>query len=100
MFYGVPADEDITDVEWLGDVGRLGWVVFMKDERIRRRPAEKAALIEHAIKCFVIARGDLPAEEMGRRFIVNLAAIEVACASSGPFIYAVHDSRITKLKLD
>jgi hypothetical protein len=33
--YGVPKDEAVTDVEWLADIGNLGWAVFMKDERIR-----------------------------------------------------------------
>jgi PIN like domain len=29
--YGIPADEDIADDEWLEAAGRRGWVVFMKD---------------------------------------------------------------------
>jgi hypothetical protein len=42
--YGVPRDQDVTDVEWLADIGNLGWAVFMKDERIRYKPAERAAV--------------------------------------------------------
>lgn len=32
--YGVPHDEAVADVEWLRLVGRQGWPVLMKDERI------------------------------------------------------------------
>jgi hypothetical protein len=38
--YGVPADETIVDVDWLTGSGQQGWVVLMKDERIRYHPAE------------------------------------------------------------
>lgn len=41
--YGVPADERVADTEWLELAGRMGWVVFMKDTRIRYNPAERAA---------------------------------------------------------
>jgi len=33
--YGIPADEHVTDVQWLTDAGRNGEAVLMKDERIR-----------------------------------------------------------------
>jgi PIN like domain len=55
--YGRPADESVTDVEWLEGAGRRDWVV-MKDERIRRRAAEKEVLLTARVRCFVITRGD------------------------------------------
>ena len=45
--YGIPADETIADVDRLARAGGEGWVVLMKDERIRYRPAERAALVDH-----------------------------------------------------
>ena len=48
--YGRPADESVADVTWLEEAGRRGWVVLMKDERIRRRPAEKAMLVRAAVR--------------------------------------------------
>lgn len=36
----------------------------------------------------------LPADEMAARFLDNLEAIEGACVEAGPFIYAVHTTRI------
>lgn len=36
---------------------------------------------------------------MAARFLDNLAAIERACEEPGPFIYAVHQTRIEKLPI-
>lgn len=47
--YGIPADEDVADVDWLERAGASGWVVLMKDERIRYRPAERQALVVHRV---------------------------------------------------
>lgn len=41
--YGIPHDETVQDVEWLRLAGEHAWPVLMKDERIRYRPAERAA---------------------------------------------------------
>src|SRR5579862_7600709 len=45
--YGIPADERVEDVTWLADTSRLDWPVIAKDERIRRRPAERRAVRDH-----------------------------------------------------
>lgn len=98
--YGIPADEDVEDVTWLELVGQHGWVAFMKDAKIRRRPAERAAVKGRGVRAFCLAAGSLPAEAMAARFIDNLAAITAACDQPGPLIYAVHESRIVRLSLD
>jgi hypothetical protein len=36
---------DAPDAVWLRVVGERGWVVLTKDERIRRRPLEREALL-------------------------------------------------------
>ena len=43
--YGVPNDENITDEQWLSEVGDRGEAVFMKDGRVRYNAIEKAAII-------------------------------------------------------
>lgn len=97
--YGVPADERVTDEQWLADAGTRGEVVLMKDARVRYNPAEKAAIVRHNVKCFCLARRDLSAADMADRFLRNLDAIANACAEPGPFIYAVHQNRIEHLLL-
>lgn len=32
--YGVPADERVTDVEWIEEAAKRGWPVLMKDKKI------------------------------------------------------------------
>ncbi|MGH8929461.1 MAG: hypothetical protein ACRDZO_02180 [Egibacteraceae bacterium] len=97
--YGMPADECIADTVWLADAGTHGWVVLMKDERIRRNQAERGALTKHHVRCFCLTRQDLTAADMTRRFLDNLPAITAACSQPGPFLYAVHTNRIVRLQL-
>jgi len=97
--YGIPDDEKIPDERWLADAGRSGEIVLMKDSRVRYNAAEKAAVIEHKVRCFCLTRGNLTGLEMARRFLSNLPRIELVCQQSGPFIYAVHENRIEKLDL-
>jgi hypothetical protein len=59
--YGMPADETIEDTTWLRDTAALGWACVMKDERIRRRAAEKLAVRRHGARVFYFTSGDLTA---------------------------------------
>ncbi len=97
--YGIPADETVTDEDWLELAGTEGWAVLMKDTRIRYNRAEREAVKRHAVHCFCLTRQDLSGPAMAARFIANLPAITRFCAESGPFIYAVHKDRIEKLPI-
>jgi hypothetical protein len=97
--YGVPADEVVADEEWLELAGTSGWVVLMKDTRIRYRPAERAAVTEHAVQAFCLSNQNLSAAAMANRILRNLDAIVQATAEPGPFIYAVHEARIERLQV-
>lgn len=97
--YGVPADEIVRDEKWLELAGEKGWTVLMKDARIRYRPAEREAVRLHGVRCFCLASQQLTGDVMANRFLVNLNAIADACLSDGPFIYAVHATRIERLPL-
>ena len=98
--YGVPNDENVTDEEWLAEVGRRGEVALMKDRRVRYNTAEKAVIIRQRVRCFCLARRDLKAEDMADRFLGNLDRIVTACAQEGPLLYAVHRTRIELLSLE
>lgn len=97
--YGIPTDETIVDEEWLELAGSSGWVVFMKDTRIRYNQAERDAVQAHQARCFYLANQSLTGDEMAARFLTNLDAITEACGEPGPFIYAVHKNRIEQLPL-
>lgn len=98
--YGIPADETIADTEWLARAGQQGWVVLMKDDRIRYRPAERAAVLEHRVQAFCLSSGNLRAAEMAQRFIDVLEQITEACNQPGPFLYTVSRVGLRRIRLD
>lgn len=97
--YGIPQDETVSDTTWLAEAGQRGWAVLMKDGRIRYNAPETAAVHHYAVRCFCLTRQDLTAREMAGRFLHNVEAMAVACRVPGPFIYAVHESRLELLSL-
>lgn len=54
---------DTPDTEWLGVAGREGWLVLTRDQNIRRRPHELAAVKAAGVCMFVLAQGNLSAAE-------------------------------------
>jgi hypothetical protein len=97
--YGIPADERVADVEWLIYAGSRGWPVLMKDERIRYRPAERAALVAHRVQAFFLTSGSLPAAAMASHYLAVIAAIAAACRTPGPFLYAVSRDGLRRIDL-
>lgn len=95
--YGIPADEDVADEEWLELAGTSGWVVFMKDARIRYNTAEREAVERFSVRCFCLSNQSLNGQAMAERFLAHLDAIAEASREPGPFIYAVHQQRIERL---
>jgi hypothetical protein len=98
--YGIPSDEDVSDVDWLELAGTEGWAVLMKDARIRGRAVEREAVQAFGVRCFCITRQDLTAAQMVERHLNHLDAIAAARQEPGPFIYAVQERRIERLDLN
>ncbi len=98
--YGVPADEAVEDVEWLARAGDERWPVLMKDDRIRYRPAERAAVVSHRVQAFCLTSGNLRASAMAERFLAVADGIARACADPGPFIYTVSATGLRRVDLD
>jgi hypothetical protein len=98
--YGIPADEQVEDSTWIAESASRGWIAFMKDERIRRRPAERAVIHRYSARCFCLANANLKATEMAECYLANLEAIASACTAPGPFLYAVHARRIEEISID
>ncbi len=97
--YGVPADEQVPDEQWLADSGNRDEVVLMKDTRVRYNAPEKLVVVQHRVRCFCLTRQDLDGTAMAARFLDNLDAIVTAGAEEGPFIYAVQANRLRWLPL-
>src|SRR5215207_674068 len=82
--YGERIGQDLQDEVWLRDVGARGWVVLMKDDAIRRRPAEREALIAGGVRAFCLTNAQLRGEEQARRFVENRHRILRQAARPGP----------------
>ncbi|RBY87449.1 hypothetical protein DQ240_07640 [Blastococcus sp. TF02A-26] len=95
--YGEEAGAQMADVDWIADVGDRGWVAFHKDDNIRRKADEIAAVVAHGLRMFVITNGNLVGAVMAQRYLDNLARISRQARKPGPFIYGVYEGRIDRL---
>ena len=46
--------DDTADEIWLAEAGRQGWVVVTRDKQIRRRYAERRAILDNNVGCFIL----------------------------------------------
>lgn len=97
--YGSPADQDVQDPGWLRLAGEQRWPVLMKDQRVRYRPAEKAAVVEYGVWAFCLSGGNLRAAIMAERFLAVMDDIAAACNRPGPVLYVVTATGIRPVRL-
>ena len=95
--YGEQAGQQIPDERWQRDVGAKGWIVLMKDDAIRRRPAERDALVGASVRAFCLTNARLRAAEQTERFVSNRHRIIQQARKPGPYIYGVYDRGIRRL---
>jgi hypothetical protein len=69
----------------------------MKDDAIRRRPAERDALADAAVRAFCLTNANLRASQQSERFVGNLPRILRRARTPGPYIYGVYDGYIKRL---
>ena len=97
--YGRPADETVDDPSWISDASARGWILFMKDARIRRRPSEQQAITQSHARCFCLSSGNLGFAAMAQRYVQNWPAIVQASTAPGPFLYSVRADTIEPLSV-
>ena len=89
---------DEEDRVWLRTVGERGWVVLTKDQRLRYRPLEIAALRASKARVFVLTAGNLRGIEIAAVFVVALPRIcKVLHSAPGPFVARVTQSGHVKV---
>lgn len=95
--YGEKAGQSVDDETWLADAGSNGWVVLMKDDAIRRRPAERDALTRAGVRAFCLTNAQLRAADQTARFIDNLERILRQTERRGPYIFGVYKGHLKRL---
>lgn len=98
--YGIPADEAVSDVDWLELAGQNRWPALMKDEKIRYRPAERAAVWVHDVRAFYLTSGNLTGQQMADLFISNREVIWRLAAETGPALFAVSRGAVRQIDLN
>jgi hypothetical protein len=84
---------DEEDRVWLRIVGERGWVVLTKDQRLRYRPLEIAALRASKARVFVLTAGNLRGIEIVEVFLTALPRLcKVLHSRPGPFIGRISQS--------
>ena len=95
--YGERVGQGLADEEWLRDAGEHGWIVLMKDAKIRYRPAELDAVRTFAVRAFCLTNANLRGDEQAARLVTNLARMVRAAEAPGPYIYGVYEASIRPL---
>jgi len=90
--------QDATDESWLTVVGKRGWIVLTKDRRIRFRAIERTALVNNAVRAFVLTAGDIDGTSMAALFVKALPKILKFSASyAPPFIATISKTGVVTM---
>ena len=66
---------DTPDEKWLAEVGKRDWIALTHDRRIRYKPNELRAVMQHRVALLVIV-GKAPFPDLARAFVTSLPVIE------------------------
>lgn len=95
--YGEKRAQLLADEVWLRDAGKNNWIVLTKDDAIRRRPAERDALTEAAVRVFCLTNRNMRGAEQTARFVSNRHQILRQARRPGPYIYGVYEKGLKRL---
>ena len=95
--YGEEKAQRLADEVWLRDAGEQDWIVLTKDDAIRRRPAERDALTDAAVRVFCLTTAQLRGAEQTERFVRNRHRIVRQARKPGPYIYGVYETGLKRL---
>ncbi len=85
---------DTDDEIWLTEAGARGWIVLMKDDRIRYRPRERAALEAARVQAFALTVANMTGEQQAYLLGTHAGRMERFCAEHpGPFVVGVYRER-------
>lgn len=95
--YGEQGAQEAADETWIAYAAANDLVVLTKDDRIRRRPAERLALTDGGVRAFCLTNGQITFNEQTAWIVDNIHRIMQASSKPGPFLYGVYADRIERL---
>jgi hypothetical protein len=91
-------DDLCPDEVWLREVGRQGWIAISHDRRIRYKPNELAAVIEHRVGLLVVI-GKAPFPDLAQSFVATRNRIETFLdRHTPPFVAKVYRPQPAELE--
>lgn len=89
---------DAPDEDWIGLVGKKGWIALTKDKNIRYRHAELDAIKVHKARVVVIRAKNVTGNELADLIVKHYGKIQkFASAHKAPFVAGI--DRAGKLSL-
>jgi hypothetical protein len=95
--YGEQEAQRVSDEDWIERAGQMDWVVLTKDDAIRRRSAEIAAVEANGVRMFCLTNARMTGEQQRQRFITNLNRIVQRARKPGPWICGVYEGQVTRI---
>jgi len=87
---GVDIPFGTPDAEWLAVAGAHGWIVLMRDQRIRHRALEIHSLRDAGVGAFVLTAGQATAHATAVVILAKLAKIvNISRSERKPFLYTL-----------
>lgn len=94
-------EAESADVAWIAAASREGWIAITRDQHIRRKPNELAAIRASDAVIFVFTSGNLSAEDTAHLLLKALPRIyRDANGARRPALFSIRkDGTIGRLKL-
>jgi hypothetical protein len=87
---GIDVPRGTADEVWLKLAGKNGWIVLMRDQRVRHRPLEIDALRSARVGAFVLAAGQATAQATADVVTSRLIKlVNIATSEPRPFLYVL-----------
>ena len=95
--YGEQEGQSVADEDWLRVAGTQDWLVLMKDDSIRRRPHELAALSEANVRAFCVTNASLTGAQYAELFVRHRHRIIQRSRHPGPYVFGIYDRGLSRL---
>jgi hypothetical protein len=87
---GVDIPFGTSDATWLSTAGSKGWIVLMRDQRVRHRALEMQALSAAGVGAFVLTAGQATARDTAALIIPRVPKlVNISRSERRPFLYTL-----------